>query len=466
MRYSLGVEHRILSRSRPDLSPGFVKGNVADSRTPATFKLIRRMRPMSTAGTAGRALVIGGSLGGLMAGLMLRRQGWHVEIHERTPVPLAGRGAGLTSHAMLLTALEAAGIVVSPDSLGTQVAERRIFGRDGTRTHGRAHPQLLTSWDMLFQLLRAAFPDEHYHLGRSFVDCSQTPEAVTARFTHGPAVEADLLIAADGFRSSVRAAVLPGSDPGYAGYIAWRGMLHEQEVSAATHRALFDSFSFCLPEGEQMLGYPVAGPGNDLSPGNRRYNFVWYRPASAAEGLPDLLTDVTGRTHPLSISPPLIRPDVIAAMRDAAECTLSPQFVEIIRRTEGPFFQPIYDYAAPKLAFGRTVLMGDAAFVARPHVGAGVAKAGADAMALASALAMHGTVESALAAYERERMPQGHRIIRRARELGAYMQAQLLSEAERHHAAANRNPESVLENTANLAFLAARDDGSALTPTR
>ena len=74
------------------------------------------------------------------------------------------------------------------------------------------------------------------------------------------------------------------------------------------------SRSACRPN-EQMLGYPVAGPDNDLRPGHRRYNFVWYRPASEERELPRLLTDDSGRTHVLSIPPPLIARDVIAAMR-------------------------------------------------------------------------------------------------------------------------------------------------------
>ena len=83
-------------------------------------------------------------------------------------------------------------------------------------------------------------------------------------------------------------------------------------------RELFEDFSFCLPSNEQMLGYPVAGPDNDLRQGHRRYNFVWYRPASEAEELPRLLTDETGRTHALSIPPPLIARDVVAKMREEA----------------------------------------------------------------------------------------------------------------------------------------------------
>ena len=142
--------------------------------------------------------------------------------------------------------------------------------------------------------------------------------------------------------------------------------------------------TFCLPPGEQCLGYPVAGPDNELRAGQRRYNVVWYRPADEATELPRLLTDKNGVTHSISIPPPLIRAEPIAAMRAAAERLLAPQFREIVRLIDEPILQPIYDLESPRLAFGRVAIIGDAAFVARPHVAAGVSKAADDAAALAA----------------------------------------------------------------------------------
>ena len=223
----------------------------------------------------------------------------------------------------------------------------------------------------------------------------------------------------------MRQQYLPALAPLYAGYTAWRGLVAEAAFPPPLHAQLFDEFSFCLPPNEQMLGYPVAGPDNDLRAGHRRYNFVWYRPASEERELPRLLTDESGRTHALSIPPPLIARDVVARMRTAGEQVLAPPFNAMLSLCAQPFLQPIYDLEVPRMAFGRVAILGDAAFVARPHVGAGVAKAAEDALALADALAGHDDVETALRQFEEARLGVGEKIIARARRLGAYVQADL-----------------------------------------
>jgi 2-polyprenyl-6-methoxyphenol hydroxylase-like FAD-dependent oxidoreductase len=239
--------------------------------------------------------------------------------------------------------------------------------------------------------------------------------------------------------------------PLYGGYVAWRAMLREDALPPALHHDLFDAMTFCLPPGEQFLGYPVAGPDNDLRPGRRRYNVVWYRPADEATELPWLLTDESGVLHAVSIPPPLIRREAISAMRAAVERLLAPQCQALVRLIDEPLLQPIYDLASPRLAFGRVALIGDAAFVARPHVAAGVSKAADDAAVLAAALDGD-DVETALRRYEAERLPDNNRIIERARHLGAYLQAAQSAE-ERTRSAQHGIPQAVLDETAVLDFL-------------
>jgi 2-polyprenyl-6-methoxyphenol hydroxylase-like FAD-dependent oxidoreductase len=401
-------------------------------------------------GQVKRALVIGGSMSGLLAALALRRRGIVADVFERVGEPLAGRGAGIVAQPELKAVLRALGIEADRD-LGVEVEARTMYARDGRVTHRVANAQTMTAWDRVFHLLKEALPDAHYHRGKELRHVAQTGQGVTAHFADGSAVQADVLIGADGIRSTVRQQYLPDLMPLYAGYTAWRGLVAEADFPPDL-RTFYGEFAFCLPDSEQMLGYPVAGPDNDLRPGHRRYNFVWYRPASEDRELPRLLTDESGKTHALSIPPPLIARAVVAEMRAAAERVVAPQFNAMLALCAQPFLQPIYDLEVPRMTFGRVAVIGDAAFVARPHIGAGVAKAADDAMALADALQQEADAESALKAFEAARLSIGHRIIDRTRRLGAYVQADLATQAERDYAAAHRTPEAVLNETAMMDY--------------
>jgi 2-polyprenyl-6-methoxyphenol hydroxylase-like FAD-dependent oxidoreductase len=140
-------------------------------------------------------------------------------------------------------------------------------------------------------------------------------------------------------------------------------------------------------------------------------------------------------------------------MRAAAEQLVAPQFRAIARLMDEPVLQPIYDLETPRMAFGSVAIIGDAAFVARPHVGAGVSKACEDASALADAVASD-DVEPALTKFEAQRLPVGRRIIERARHLGAYLQATQTAE-ERARSERHGIPEAVMAETAVLDFLRA-----------
>lgn len=398
-----------------------------------------------------RALIIGGSIGGLCAALLLRQAGWDVLVFERVGSPLDARGAGIVTHPELLRILERLGLDTVHD-FGIAVEERVTLALDGGTVGTHRYPQLMTAWDRVFRMLRNALPDACYVPGAELDGIDFTEDGVRARFTDGRQAEGALLVGADGVRSSVRRLLLPGVSPAYAGYVAWRGLLPEAAMPPMAHAALFHRFGFCLPPGEQMLGYPVAGEANDLRPGHRRYNFVWYRPADEATALPGLLTGTDGRLHALAIPPPLIRPEVTAAMRAAAHRTLAPAFAQVVQATPQPFLQPIYDLQSPRLAFGRAVLLGDAAFVVRPHVGAGVTKAAEDAACLAAALAEADSVPAALHRYEAERLHAGQRIVRRGRHLGAYLQAQRDTDEERGAAARHDTAAAVMAETALLDF--------------
>jgi 2-polyprenyl-6-methoxyphenol hydroxylase-like FAD-dependent oxidoreductase len=58
--------------------------------------------PSSSSSPKRRAVVIGGSMSGLFSAAFLRRIGWDVDVYEKSPVELVGRGAGITTHPELM----------------------------------------------------------------------------------------------------------------------------------------------------------------------------------------------------------------------------------------------------------------------------------------------------------------------------------------------------------------------------
>lgn len=369
-----------------------------------------------------RILVAGGSLGGLTAANLLARAGHEVQVLEKAAGSMDGRGAGIVTHTALVHALRRCGLPEG-EALGVPIPGRITLDADGGVLGETVLPQVLTSWSRLYHLLRGLLPEgTAYRQGVTVESVAQDKDGVRVRTNTG-SFDADLLIAADGIRSAVRNQLWPDIEPQYAGYIAWRGLTDEAVLSGRTRGRVFERFGFCLPPSEQFLGYPVAGAGNRTDPGHRAWNFVWYRGAPAPRRLAELLTDADGVHHPLGIPPNRVHWREIALMREDARRLLAPDFAEIVEKCAQPFLQPIFDVVSSQLTQGRVALLGDAAFVARPHVGMGVTKAMQDAVALADAVVAQGATAAALSAYESARLGPGRDAVDRARRLGAYMQS-------------------------------------------
>jgi 2-polyprenyl-6-methoxyphenol hydroxylase-like FAD-dependent oxidoreductase len=389
-----------------------------------------------------RALIVGGSLGGLITAHMLRNSGWNVAVFERNVEELASRGVGLGTHPQLIAILKRAGVDFD-ESMAIKPPRAVCLDRNGKIAIEQPTARTLSGWSRLYRALLDALPAESYRLGKRLTRVQQDGDGVTAIFADGTQERGDLLIGADGVRSAVRAQFLPDVQPVYAGYVAWRASIDEADVPPHLWRELVELYAFCLPEGEQLISYAVPGRDNSTAVGKRAYNIVWYRPVDR-DMLADISTDAEGRHHALGIPPPLIRPDVVTKIKADARATIAPQIAEVFNLT-APFFQPIYDLISPRLVFGRVVLAGDAAFVARPHAGAGTTKAALDAACLADSLREAGTdIDAGLKRYEQMQSPFGRTLVEVNRAEGAYLSAQLKPKAERSAAELHRDLNAVV----------------------
>ncbi len=391
-----------------------------------------------------RAIVIGGSVGGLFAANLLRSTGWEVEVFEKVADDLSSRGAGIGTHDELFAVMRRIGITID-ESIGVPLKLKVCLDKSGRIIHELRVDRVMTAWARIYRPLKDIFPTENYNFNMTLERAEQDANGVTAIFADGSRVRGDLLVGADGIRSAVRAQLMPDVQPQYAGYVAWRGVVEEEAFPLDLHKKIFDLQAFCLPEGEQMNTYPVPGRNNDVRPGRRRCNFVWYHPVDFEKALPALCTDSTGHCHGTAIPPPLIRPEVIEEIRAVAHDKLAPQIAAVVDLTTQPFFQAIFDIESPRIVQGRIALIGDAAFVARPHVGMGITKAALDARCLADAIvAADGELDAALANYDSARRAFGMRAVARSRRLGAHLEAQLKPRELRTPDELHQRPEIVL----------------------
>jgi 2-polyprenyl-6-methoxyphenol hydroxylase-like FAD-dependent oxidoreductase len=384
-----------------------------------------------------RALVIGGSLSGLFVANLLRTIGWDVAVFERTRGDLAGRGAGLGTQPALFAVMRRIGVRFD-DSIGVEIRSRICLNGAGDVLCELPQREVGTAWDRIYRALKHALPPDNYRPGMVLERFEQDARSVTAIFADGSHAEGNLLIGADGIHSTVRRQLMPDLTPRYAGYVAWRGVAEERNIPRAFHDLVFHHMVFCFPAGGMAFSVPVAEPA-DASAACRRCQFVWCRPVDYDTALPQMCTDANGRRHGVSIPPTLIRPELLGELKATAEALIAPQIAALVDQAVNPILSPIYDLESPQIVFGRVALLGDAAFVARPHVGTGVTKAALDAQGLVEALtASHGDLAAGLARYDCERRQFGNWLVTHGRYLGSHVEAQIKS--RRHHSNGELDP--------------------------
>ena len=357
--------------------------------------------------------VSGGSMAGLFAGIELDDAGHDVAVFERSAGELRSRGGGIVAQRSVRRFL-ARHCAVDPAELTTTTGERRYLAADGSVDTARAESMTFTSWDAVYRALRDAFPDDRYHTNRRVASVS--PAAGTATLADGTETTADAILAAEGGRSSTRQQLFPDATPDVADYVAWRGVTPEADLPPAVVEAFDDRFTFYQGADQLALAYFIPGHDGGTASGERRLNWVWYDALSGNRRA--IFTDDAGTERRFTVPPGRLRAPIERRRRDRADSTLPPVFAELVAATTDPFVQAIYDLTVPSMTVDRVCLLGDAAFVARPHTAAGTAKAADDAVELAAALGRHGTLGAALSAWDETRGTDGARLVARGRRMG------------------------------------------------
>lgn len=364
-----------------------------------------------------KVAVVGGSIGGLTAALVLRDIGCDVDVYERSSSALEGYGAGIVAHDEAVRYFRER-TEVAVDDVTLKVPWFRYVNHDGETVFEEPNIWRYSSWNTIYRGLLGQFDGARYQRGEALAGIEQVGDRVKARFESGRVVECDLLVCADGNMSTARRLLMPDVEPDYAGYVGWRGMIAESEVAATIQERLADAITYFVPSRSQFLIYPIPSLEGSIARGERLFNFVWYR-NTPDETLRELLTDREGVQREFSLPPGALATQHLAEFRRDAEEILPARIAEVVTQIPDPFLQAIVDVSVPHMAVGRVCLVGDAAFVGRPHAAAGTAKAASDAWALAEALVTaDGNVEGAISRWEPRQLSVGRNLVERVQYIG------------------------------------------------
>lgn len=334
-----------------------------------------------------KALVIGAGIGGLAAGIALRRAGLEVEIFERADA-IHEAGAGISLWANAIDALDSLGVGDAIRSASVPYAAAGLRSWRGPVLSSISTDELRRAFTMpvivlhradLLAALRDAFGTSRIRFGRRCVRVEQAATGVSAELDEGRSAGGDLLIGADGLRSVVRASVHGEARPRYAGCTAWRSVV---EFDAGRVHA-----TETWGRGSVFGQVPISA--------GRVY---WYATKNVPEGEPRSANE---RARLLELFRGWHAP-IEALIEAADEAT-------ILRHD-------IYD-RPPVATWGRdrVTLLGDAAHPMTPYLGQGGCQALEDAVALGRSLRDQTDVAAALRSYEAERVGRANMFVRRSR---------------------------------------------------
>jgi 2,6-dihydroxypyridine 3-monooxygenase len=370
-----------------------------------------------TSYSGARAIVIGGSIGGLTTALLLRDIGFEVTIFERTPTVLDGRGSGIVLQPDTLRWFTERS-TKNPAQLSTSTRWVQYLDQHDQIVHREERTWSYTAWGTFYRALLDDFGLDRYVLGEFAAGFDQDENGVDVRFVSGQRERAELVVFADGISSMARSRIDPSATMTYSGYVGWRGTVPEHTLSAHARQTLRDAISYTVVPNSHITMYPIPGE-NGVGADDRLMNYVWYRNVPAGPELTEMLVDKRGFAGSVSIHPGQVQDRYVAEMRAEAARVFGPAIAEAVTSTATPYVQVVQDVRSSKMAAGRVALIGDAACAARPHAAAGTAKAAADGWALHDALQQaDGDIAAALRKWEPAQLALSAALLERVVDMG------------------------------------------------
>jgi 2-polyprenyl-6-methoxyphenol hydroxylase-like FAD-dependent oxidoreductase len=322
--------------------------------------------------------IVGASVAGLATARFLIARGATVTLMERSGSRLEERGGGIALDPDLL------------DLLGPirhlPIHSRIVVGSSGNVLWTKALRKCSTAWSEVYRSLYNCVPERLVQRRSAVRGCGPLRSGASVRFEQdaAPPAEFDLVVGADGVGSVVRGVVDPAFRPQYLGYVALRGQIEEETLSPALDRlrewADRSAMVNCYGRRSHVVAYWIPGTkGKSL-------NWMWYRNVEPS-ALGEFMSDESGKHHHWSLPPGSVPLPRRRQLADEMAQLFPAPFSLLAAYTSNLSMQAIYGGVPATWVRGAIALVGDAAHVAVPHIGAGSSFAIQDALSLAEALA-------------------------------------------------------------------------------
>lgn len=345
--------------------------------------------------------IVGGSIAGCSAAILLSRAGHNVDVYERSIGTLVGRGGGIATTSAVLNSLIEQDIIDAdfPNFLTTTMpftGKRSVTDRYGYTPWSLPLDLRAFHWSTLWNNLRKRVPDANYHQGMRVVGAQMRDKTlVQLQFENGSTEKFDLVLFADGYQSMGRQLLFPDVELLYRGYLLWRGLLPEQEMDESEPLgSRVPRLSHAEIPGHTVM-YFIPSETGSVAEGERIFNWAAYIPIPQSE-FAAFMVDREGTLRNGTIPPGKMRIVEENRLKELAEENLPTYFGEIISKTQDTYVQLIYTTDLPAYYLERMCLIGDAGMVIQPFTGSGVFKGYNNVKDLLIAFEENESLESAL----------------------------------------------------------------------
>lgn len=365
--------------------------------------------------------IIGGSIAGCMAAIVLGRAGHEVEVFERSKSGLIGRGGGVTTSRKVLNELIEndildKGFPASPFSelkMCKRTADASYVGRNPLT---KAIDMHCVHWSGLWENMFKRVPSQVYLRGKTLIHAEETAtDTVTLDFEDGTREQVDLVLFADGYQSLGRKLLFPDHEIDYRGYAVWRGVLPDSEVDDLGPLSDHPRYSYASMKGS-FVSFVVPSRTGSLVPGERTINWAAYIPLSEDQ-FDRFLTDNTGKRRNGTVPSGALRPELDAELKALMLEQLPSYYGNILSQSRGNQLQLIYTSKLPAYGKGRMCLIGDAGMVVQPMTGAGVFKGYSNVRNLLKMMGQHSDLDLALVKWSDEETRVAHRMLELGNEM-------------------------------------------------